>query len=201
MVQKFIVVLIVVLWSNIVFCDSELQDSNYFELFNPFLQSAKVVTDNEGLSPTEGQFPWIVVIEVVLKDDYSIKEATCIGATISVKYVLTQARYLTRSSNRIYRLSFGSTSNTNTSSVIQYSNKVKVHPNFDPNNTKDNNIALIKCPMALSFSLTISSISLNTDLTEFFWEEVFFVTISPTGSKYIYENLNLVLTNFTPFFF
>lgn len=136
-----------------------------------------------GLNPIEGQFPWLVFIERLRNDDYTKKEATCIGAIISVKYVITQARYLSRSTNKTYRLSFGATLNTNTSYVVQYSNTVKIHGSYNLNNTYYYNIALIKIPMPLSFSSTISSISLNKNILEFFWKEVYFVAIMP--SKYI----------------
>lgn len=183
--KQLLVVLIVVLCGNSVF----LKEPNLFQLINPFSPSLKLVNETEGLNPTDGQFPWIVLIDVLIKDDYTKKEASCIGALISVNYVITQARYLSRSANRTYRLSFGATSNTNTSSVVQYSNTVKIHPKYDPSNTFDSNIALIKCPMPLSFSLTISSVSLNSDLTEFFWEEVYFVAIMPIGISKFYEYL------------
>lgn len=189
--KQLIVVLILVLCGNSVF----LQEPNLFQLINPFLPSLKAeVNDTEGLNPTEGQFPWIVFIEVLRREDYTRIEASCIGALISVNYVITQARYLSRSANRTYRLSFGATYTTNTSTVVQYSNIAKIHPNYDPSFTYDFNIALIKCPMPLSFSLTISSVSLNRNLTDFYFNEVDFVAILPIGISKYRVNIEIVQT-------
>lgn len=185
MIKALLVILIVVWCSNNVFGQSVIPKQKLFEIINPFpvkpVNPVHPVNPSNGFNPIEGQFPWLVLIERLRNDDYTKKEATCIGAIISVDFVLTQARYLSRSTDKIYRLSFGATFNTNTSYVVQYSNIVKIHGNYNPSNTYNYNIGLIKIPMPLSFSLTIFSVSLNNDLTEFFWQEVFFVAIVPIG--------------------
>lgn len=185
MIKALLVILIVVWCSNNVFGQSVIPKQKLFEIINPFpvkpVNPVHPVNPSNGFNPIEGQFPWLVLIERLRNDDYTKKEATCIGAIISVDFVLTQARYLSRSTDKIYRLSFGATFNTNTSYVVQYSNIVKIHGNYNPRNTYNYNIGLIKIPMPLSFSLTIFSVSLNNDLTEFFWQEVFFVAIVPIG--------------------
>lgn len=196
--KVFLVILITVWCSDNVFGQLLTPKQKLFEIINPFVPPFKPVLplnpSSNGYTPIEGQFPWLVLVERLRNDDYSKKEATCIGAIISVDYVITQARYLSRSTNKTYRLSFGATSNTNTSFVVQYSNIVKIHGSYNPSNTYYNNIALIKIPMPLSFSLNIFSVSLNNDLTEFFWQEVFFVAIMPIGiSKY--ESIDFVQIN------
>lgn len=190
MSRELLLILIVFLFSG-VSCQVT-QEKKLFEILNPCKPVKPVVpvlpvNPYTGLNPTEGQFPWVVLVERLRKDDHTKKEATFIGAIISVNYVLTQARYLSKSGDKTYRLSFGATTNTNTSYVIQYSNRVKIHGSYNPNNTYYYNIGLIKIPMPLSFSLTISSVFLNINVSEFYWKEVFFVAIMPIGpSKYSY---------------
>lgn len=186
--KVFLIFLILIWCSGNVRGQSEIPKQKLSEIIGPLdtpVIPVKPVNPYNGLNPIEGQFPWVVLIERLRRDDYTQKEAAFIGAIISVNYVVTQARYLNRSTNKTYRLSFGATLNTNTSYVVQYSNIVKIHGSYNPNNTYYYNIALIKTPMPLSFSSTISSIALNKNMSDFFWREVYFVAIMPTGiSKY-----------------
>lgn len=192
--KEFLVIIITVLCSGNVLGQSEIPKQKLFEIIYPSstvkpVIPVKLLNPYNGLNPIEGQFPWVVLIERLRIDDYTKKEATCIGAIISVNYVITQARYLSRSTNKTYRLSFGATFNTNSSYVVQYSKIVKIHGSYNPNNTYYYNIALIKIPMPLTFSSTISSISLNKNISEFFWKEVYFVAIMPIGISKFYEYL------------
>ncbi|EDV35303.2 uncharacterized protein Dana_GF11464 [Drosophila ananassae] len=104
-----------------------------------------------GKQATTGQFPWQVILK---RDEWD--DLLCGGSIISDTWVLTAA-HCGYGFDSLF-LIFGSVELNNENALNMTSSSIFVHPNY--NDKMNNDVALIQLPQALTFSNTISPISL-----------------------------------------
>lgn len=159
-------------------------------LFSILCSSAlsQVTDGDDGYTAFSGYFPWVAYIEV-LEDESLTVQSDCLGALISPAWVFATAR-CSISSDNTYRLSFGS-ANTTQSQISMISRNFLSHPDFDVwDSLHLNNAGLIQLPLSITFSDTISAITLPWHLADdnLAGREAYFV-----GRRLIQDSSNLVL--------
>lgn len=134
--------------------------------------SAQTVNPDNGLEAYEGVFPWATYIEVL--DNLTLNlRSECFGNIIAPDWVFVPAICLTSGYNT-YRLHFGSVNFTN-SEITMISTTVYIHTEYI--HSRFYNGGLIKLPMSLEFTGTISSIDLpfNLDDEQFIGSIAYFI--------------------------
>uniref|UniRef100_A0A1V1FKM4 Putative serine protease 64 isoform A n=1 Tax=Reticulitermes speratus TaxID=60591 RepID=A0A1V1FKM4_9NEOP len=124
----------------------------YFPVFKNDTKSEPDHRITNGEPAKRGQFPWQVAIIIDLN-------SFCGGSLISDTWVLTAAHCTNNSSIFIVSLGTVQLSDPDSGSVVQVALNSIVHSEYN-NITLNNDIALIRLPVPVDFSLYISSVRL-----------------------------------------
>lgn len=125
-------------------------------------QLIKADDGDDGIEAYDGVFPWATYIEI-LDDNTMEYQFECFGSIIGPSWVFVQARCFTRTIHNTYRLYFGNVNFTQ-SEISMISRNYYIHP--EHNNIYVNNGGLIELPIPLTFTGTISPISLPFNIND-----------------------------------
>ncbi|KAK5642166.1 hypothetical protein RI129_008333 [Pyrocoelia pectoralis] len=118
---------------------------------------------HNGTAAKIGQFPWQAYLDVDLRDSY-VKEGG--AALISNKWLLTAAHCVSDAINITVVLGTTLRGGQDPSAFRTKTNEFYIHENYN-NVTLDNDIALIKMKIAVTFTRNITAIPLGGYLEEF----------------------------------
>lgn len=128
----------------------------------------------DGLEAYDGVFPWTTHVEIL--DDITMEYIIdCFGIIIAPSWVYVPATCVARTYHT-YRLNFGNVNFTQ-SEISMISRTSFIHPQFNESERLSYNGALIELPIPLSFTGTISPITLpfNINEEEIYGTEAYFI--------------------------